>query len=61
MATNYSSHGSDYPSRGDIERMEREDQERDREYERVESKVRGYIRNHPDASWAEAEYKTRGN
>lgn len=60
MATNYSPPGRDYPSRSDVEQMEREDREREREYNRREDKVQGYLRNHPGASWAEANYHTKG-
>ena len=59
MATNYSPPGRDYPSREDVERSERDDRERDRDYNQREDRLQGYLRNHPGASLAEAEYKTR--
>ena len=60
MATNYSPTGRDYPSRDDVMDMEREDRRRDREYAQEQKRIDAYLRNHPSASYAEAEYKTRG-
>jgi hypothetical protein len=59
MATNYNSPSREYPTRNDVERMEREDRKRAREYNSSEDKIENYLRNHPDASWAEANYKIR--
>lgn len=49
----------DCPSRSDIEKMERESKRREREYKTLEDRVERYLRDHPSASWAEAEYRTR--
>ena len=58
---NWESPGRDYPSRHDIQRMERENNRREREYNRELDRVEQYLRNHPSASYAEALYKTERN
>lgn len=60
MATNYSPPGREYPSRKDVLEMERDDRRRDREYAQEQKRIDAYLRNNPSASYAEAEYKTRG-
>ena len=59
MATNWSKPSRDFPSKADVQRMERRDRERQREQHQLEDRIESYRRNHPSASWAEAEYKTR--
>lgn len=51
--------GRDTPTRRDIQDMERRDRERSREQESRQSRVDAYLRNHPSASYAEAEYRSR--
>lgn len=51
--------GRDMPNRRDIEDSQRRDQERNRMASDELDRVERYLRNHPDASYAEAEYKTR--
>lgn len=58
MATNWSQRSSDYPSREDVARMEADDRRRDTDYSASERRIQSYLRNHPSASWAEANYKT---
>jgi hypothetical protein len=61
MATNWDYPGKDYPSKEDVRDMEREDRQREREYQRTQDRVDQYLKNHPSASYAEAEYKSRKN
>lgn len=49
----------DTPNRADIEKMEQDNNRREREYKTTENRVERYLRDHPSASWAEAEYYTR--
>ena len=56
---NWTEPGSDCPSREDLARMEREQRDRDRELTNTQNRVDQYLRNHPNASWAEAEFNTR--
>lgn len=58
---NWSPPGKDYPSREDIQKMEREDTRRNREYAQEQNRVQRYLSSHPSASWAEAQYKTRNS
>lgn len=58
---NWTDLGSDVPSRRDIEDMEREDADRRRRNEADESRTSRYLRDHPSASYAEADFYTRRN
>ena len=58
---NWERPGRDFPSRQDIQKMERENNRREREYNREQDRIQQYIRNHPSASYAEAHYKTERN
>ena len=51
----------DTPNRGDIRRMERENLRRETENKALEDRVEKYRRNHPSASWAECEYRSRND
>lgn len=55
---NFEKPGNDFPSREDIQREEREDRRREREWTRQCERIDAYLANHPSASWAEAEYRT---
>ncbi len=59
MATNYSEPGREYPSRDDVLRMELEDRRREGQLARDQRRIDEFLRNHPSASLAEAEHKTR--
>lgn len=61
MATNWNSPGREYPSKEDIHEMEREDKQREREYQSTQDRVDRYLKSHPSASYAEAKYNTRNN
>lgn len=56
---NWSEPGRDAPTRRDIEDMERDDDRRRREDSDDQRRIDSYLRNHPDASYAEADYYTR--
>lgn len=56
---NWTDLGSDVPSRRDIEDMEREEAERTRRNNETEARTSRYLRDHPDASFAEADFYTR--
>ena len=56
---NWEKPGSDYPSKEDTRQMERESNRREKRYKQEEDKVGAYLRNHPSASWAEAQYQSR--
>lgn len=56
---NFDRPGKDMPSRRDIQEMDRESRRREIETNALNKRVEDYLRNHPDASYAEAEYKTR--
>lgn len=55
---NWEKPSSDYPSREDVQKMERDDARRNREYAQEQDRVQKYLNNHPSASWAEAQYHT---
>lgn len=60
MATNSRNQtGRDYQSWGEAARQQQEEERDRKEADRREDKAREYLRNHPSASWAEANYKTR--
>jgi hypothetical protein len=63
MATNSRNQsGRDYQSWGEARRQQDEEQRDRQDADRSEAKVLEYLRSHPSASWAEANYKTnRGN
>lgn len=48
----------DYQSWGEAAHQQAEEQRDRQDADRREDKVRGYLRNHPSASLAEAHYKT---
>lgn len=56
---NWEKPGSDYPSKEDTRQMERESNRREKLYKREEDRVSEYLRSHPSASWAEAQYQSR--
>ena len=56
---NWQSPGKDMPSREDIREMERENTRREKQYDQEQSRIQRYLENHPSASYAEAQYKTR--
>lgn len=59
MATNSRNQsGRDYQSWGEAWRNQAEEKRDQQERNRQEDKVQAYLRNHPSASWAEANYKT---
>lgn len=58
---NWENPGRDYPSRQDIQKMERENNRRERDYNREQERIQQYLRSHPSASYAEARYKTERN
>ena len=59
MATNWNTPSREYQSREDVYEDERRDEERKREYEDVNLRTNRYLKNPPNASYAEAKYKTR--
>lgn len=56
---NWTDLGSDVPSRRDVEDMEREEAERTRRNNDTEARTSRYLRDHPSASFAEADFYTR--
>lgn len=59
MATNWNSPDRESPSSEDIEEMDREDRQRDKEYQATQDRVDRYLKSRPDTSYAEAKYNTR--
>ena len=59
MATNARNEDWEYPSCEDVQRLQNQEDCERRDQSRCEDKVQDYLRSHPSASWAEAEYKTR--
>ncbi len=60
MATNSRNQtGRDYQSWGEARRQQEEEQRDKQDSDQRERKAQEYLRNHPSASWAEANYKTR--
>ena len=59
MATNARNQsGRDYQSWGEAWQQQEEERRDQEDAARSEAKVQDYLRNHPSASWAEANYKT---
>ena len=56
---NWENPGRDYPSREDIREMNEQSRQRDRVRDALWERTDAYRKNHPSASWAEAEYYTR--
>ena len=59
MATNWNAPSREYPSREDVYEDERRDRERQRDQDSSDNRVNSYLKNHPNASYVEAKYKTR--
>ena len=59
MATNWNTPSREYQSREDVYEDERRDRERQRDQDSSDNRVNSYLKNHPNASYAEAKYKTR--
>jgi hypothetical protein len=60
MATNgRNQSGRDYQSWGEARSQQNEERRDQEDHDRRERKINDYVRNHPSASWAEAEYNTR--
>lgn len=58
---NWERPSNDYPSRRDIQEMERENDRREKDYNNQQDKVSAYLKRHPSASQADAMYNTRNN
>lgn len=59
MATNWNAPSREYQSHEDVYEDERRDMERQRDQDSSDNRVNSYLKNHPNASYAEAKYKTR--
>ncbi len=59
MATNWNTPSKEYPSREDVYEDERRDRERQSDQDSIDNRVNSYLKYHPNASYAEAKYKTR--
>lgn len=56
---NWNEPGNDTPTRRDIEEMERDNDDRRRRSNADEARTSRYLRDHPDASYAEADFYTQ--
>ena len=56
---NWEKPSSDYPSLDDVRKEQQENDRREQQYRREESRINEYLSKHPSASWAEANYYSR--